>query len=245
MSTGPSLRQKYGVFPRKCSWWNTNDDWQVNGSIGLFSVQALSCHKCPAHSSFKDCLTNLEYVTCATGWNKCFNMKLFIRKSSGEEILYLDNKCGLDFVCNQPDPNYVCNIKNTTLTDQEHTLVNCTSRSCTTDMCNNDDLPPPPPAPSTPVITHPMPSIALSINVSGLHGNQTGTNAIVAPSTPENGTSSTMATPADYGKGSGCKRTLGYDSLVSLWCFSWLLNWFRPSVCSGTPECSKVLCYDN
>ena len=168
----------------------------------MFSIQALSCHKCPADSSFNDCVTNLDSVTCATGWNQCFNMKLFVRKSSGEEILYLDKQCDLDFVCNQPDPNYVCNIKNTTFTDQEHTLVNCTSRCCTTDMCNDDYLPPPPPAPSSPVITQPMPSIALSINASGLHGNQTRTNAIVALSTPENGTSRTMAAPVDCGKGS-------------------------------------------
>ena len=168
-------------------------------NVGLFSVEALSCHKCPPDSSFNDCLTNLESVTCATGWNQCFNMKLFVRKSSGEEILYLDKQCGLDFVCNQPDPNYVCNLKNTTFTSQGHTMVNCTSRCCTTDMCNDDDLPPPSPAPSMPVMTNPMSSIALSINASGLHGNQTGTNATVVPSTPQIGT---MATPADCGKGS-------------------------------------------
>ena len=162
----------------------------------MFSVHALSCHKCPSDSSFNDCLTNLESVTCTTGWNQCFNMKLFVRKSSGEEILYLDKQCGLDFVCNQPDPNYVCNLKNTTFTGQGHTMVNCTSRCCTTDMCNNDDLPPPPPPVSTPVVTHPMPSIALSINASGVP------SATVVPSTPQNGTSSTMAAPADCGKGS-------------------------------------------
>lgn len=66
-------------------------------------------------------------------------------------------------------------------------------------MCNDDDLPPPSPAPSMPVMTNPMSSIALSINASGLHGNQTGTNATVVPSTPQIGT---MATPADCGKGS-------------------------------------------
>ena len=126
-------------------------------------------------------------------------MKLFVRKSGGEEILYLDKQCGLDFVCNQPDPNYVCNLKNTTFTSQGHTMVNCTSRCCTPDMCNDDDLPPPPPVPSTPVMTNPMPSIVLSINASGLHGNQTGTNATVVPSTPQIGT---MATPADCDKGS-------------------------------------------
>lgn len=171
-------------------------------TIGLFSVQALSCHKCPPDSSFNDCLTNLESVTCTTGWNQCFNMKLFVRKSSGEEILYLDKQCGLDFVCNQPDPKYVCNLKNTTFTSQGHTMVNCTSRCCTTDMCNTDDLPPRPPAPSMPVTTRPMPSIALSINASGLPSNQTGTNATVVSSTPQIGISSTMATPADCGKGS-------------------------------------------
>ena len=64
-------------------------------------------------------------------------------------------------------------------------------------MCNDDDLPPPPPAPSTPVMTNPMPS--MSINGSGLNGNQTGTNATVVPSTPQIGTTTT---PADCGKGS-------------------------------------------
>ena len=129
-------------------------------------------------------------------------MKLFVRKSSGEEILYLDKQCGLDFVCNQPDPKYVCNIKNTTFTNQGHTMVNCTSRCCSTDMCNNDDLSPPPPPPSTPVMTQPMPSIALSVNASVVPSNQTGTNATVVPSTPQTGNSSTTATPADCGKGS-------------------------------------------
>jgi len=69
-------------------------------------------------------------------------------------------------------------------------------------MCNTDDLPPPPPVPSTPVMTHQMSSLALSINASGLPGNQTGTNATVVPSTPQIGNSSTMATPADCAKGS-------------------------------------------
>ena len=120
-------------------------------------------------------------------------MKVFARKSSGEEILYLDKQCGLDFVCNQPDPNYVCNLKNTTFTSQGHTMVNCTSRCCTTNMCNNDDLPPPP---STPVMSLRMSSIALSINASGVPGNQTGPTR---PSTPQ---TEITATPADCGKGS-------------------------------------------
>ena len=173
-----------------------------NAQAGLFSVQALSCHKCPQDSSFNSCLTNVESVTCTVGWNQCFNMKLFVRKSSGEEIPYLDKQCGLDFVCNQPDPNYVCNLKNTTFTGQGHTMVNCTSRCCTTNMCNSDDLPPTSPSPSTPVMTHLMSSIKLEINASGVSGNQTGTNATVVSSTPQNLTSTTMATPAECGKGS-------------------------------------------
>ena len=217
----------------------------------------------PATSVQRTVRLTIESVTCATGWNQCFNMKLFVRKSSGEEILYLDKQCGLDFVCNQPDPNYVCNIKNTTFTDQEHTLVNCTSRSCTTDMCNNDDLTPPPPAPSTPVITHPMPSIALSINASGLHSNQTGTNAIVAPSTPENGTSSTMATPADCGKGSlkwikervslyfgggGLIQNIFKLSLINLYWVKYLkeaFNFWFQELCSSVTWLATPNCYIN
>ena len=33
-----------------------------NAPIGLFSVQAFSCHKCPPDSSFNDCLANVEPV---------------------------------------------------------------------------------------------------------------------------------------------------------------------------------------
>lgn len=40
-------------------------------------------------------------------------MKVFVRNSSGEEILYLDKQCIPDFVFNQPDPNFVCDLKNT------------------------------------------------------------------------------------------------------------------------------------
>ncbi|KAL9985447.1 hypothetical protein ACROYT_G007858 [Oculina patagonica] len=161
------------------------------------SVQSLSCHSCPTDTSFNDCLTNVESVTCTVGWNQCFNMKYFLKKSSGEEVLYLDKQCALDFICNNPDPKYVCNAKNTTFIDAGHELINCTSRCCTTDMCNNDYLPTPPIAP-------PEPSIALSAAVSATvaPGNHTGNNVTAVPSTPRTGNTSTTATPAGCGTGS-------------------------------------------
>ena len=171
-------------------------------------MHALSYHKCPPDSSFNSCLTNVESVTCMTVWNRCFNMKLFVRKSSGEEILYLDKQCGPEFVCNHPDPNFFCNLKNATLTSQGHTMVNCTSRCCTTNMCNSDDLPPTPPSPSTPVMTHLMSSIKLAINAAGEPGNQTGTT-------------STMATPAERSKGSvnmPLRMTISF-AVVLQWAF--------------------------
>ena len=79
----------------------------------------------------RDCLTIIESVTCEASWNYCFNMKVFVRKSSGQEILYLDKQRIPDFVFNQPDPNFVCDLKNTTFTSQGHTMDNCTSRCCT------------------------------------------------------------------------------------------------------------------
>ena len=51
-------------------------------------------------------------------------------------------------------------------------------------------------------MTHLMSSIKLEINASGVSGNQTGTNATMVSSTPQNLTSTTMATTAECGKGS-------------------------------------------
>ena len=111
----------------------------------LFSLlaSALSCHKCPTDSKLSDCVKNHVPEQCATdvGFDQCFTMKLFVKQSSGEEISYLDKKCGISFACNQPDPNYFCNAKNLSLISQGHVMVNCSSRCCTSDMCNNDDLP--------------------------------------------------------------------------------------------------------
>ena len=165
----------------------------------FFSAQALSCHKCPDDNSFNDCLANIETQSCAAGWNQCFNMKYLLKKSTGEEILYLNKQCGLDFICNQPDPNYVCNIQNTTFTNQGHELINCSSRCCTTNMCNNDDMPDTPPdvnpAPSTPLPTAAVSGTVAPSNQTGNH--TTGNNTIVAPSTPR----TTTATPAECGMG--------------------------------------------
>lgn len=96
----------------------------------LFSVASV-LRIADSFSNDRDCLTNIESVTCEASWNYCFNMKVFVRKSSGEEILYLDKQCIPYFVFNQPDPNIVCDLKNTTFTSQGHTMDNCTSRCCT------------------------------------------------------------------------------------------------------------------
>ena len=143
----------------------------------LISAEALSCYSCPTGTTFNDCATDHVTKKCSEDVKHCITIKTFVKKSKSEQILYLEKDCGLAVAC-QSDPGVlVCNMKNLSYVGGGHKMLNCTARCCTTDLCNDDDLP------LLPSSSRPSPSVT----------------ATVVPSSPQSGDTLTTAKPTGRG----------------------------------------------
>ena len=139
--------------------------------ICFLSAQALSCYSCPTGTTFTDCATDHESKKCSEEIKHCITIKTFVEKSRSEQVLYLEKDCGLAVAC-QSDPTVlVCNMKNQSYIGQGNKMLNCTSRCCATDRCNDDDLP------LLPSSSKPSPSATTTVVPGSLQTGDTLTTA--------------------------------------------------------------------